>query len=79
VVGLEPKFYLNGEPLIDQGITPFGEVSIYHPDSSQLKGVLKKLSRCVVIGLRIPNFLDIVGGIHPVEADSSMFKFMLIL
>ena len=65
LVDQEPRFYLNGELIVGSFSTPFGNGELFDPQSMHFVGELAELARYQTLGLKIGNFIEIVGGIHP--------------
>jgi len=70
----DPVFYYNGVQIEDSVLTPLGEAVVFVPEPQELHGALHELSKYVVTGLKIENFVEIVGGVY----NSAPFGFFNI-
>jgi len=63
----EPRFYLDNLLLDSFTNSTYGELEIFTPELSELRGALAELSKYVMIGAKIRGLIEIVGGIHPLS------------
>jgi len=73
LVDQEPIFLLNGEEIVGNFSTPFGTAELFDPYLVKLSGELAELERYLVVGLKIGNFIEVVGGIYP-RGDTGFFN-----